>query len=134
MPTLFLCWWKFMVMEFDQFNVHKLHSVARWLPFVFNAQVRLKAMFVIKQMLCPTACLSVVENICFITKLNWYSCLINCEDLNKFFPSLLLLFHDPIQIPEGEIACPHQLSQASMRQCSLHSRLCYINKEARMKW
>ena len=85
-------------------------------------------------MLCFITCLSVAENICFIAKLNWYDCLINGEDPNQFFPSLLLLFHNPIQnqIPEGETACPRQLSKPFMRQCFFHSRLCCINKEARM--
>lgn len=103
-------------MESDQFNVNELHFVARWLPFILNTKVRLTALHIIKQMLCLTTCLSVAENICFITKLNWYGCLINCECWDKFFP-FLLLFHNPIQsqIPEGETACSHQLSTFLMR-------------------
>lgn len=134
MPIFFLCRWKFSVMESDQFNVNELHFASRWLPFVLNTEVTLTAMFIINQMLCLTTCLSVVENICFITKLNWYCCLINCEDLKKFFPSLLLLFHNPIQnqIIEGEIACLHQLSKPSMRQCFFQPGLCCINEEPRM--
>lgn len=96
MPILYLCWWKFTVMESDWFNVNELHSVARWLPFVLNTKVRLTATFIGEQMLCLATRLSVAENICFIAKSNLYGCLINCEYLDKFFPSLLLLFHNPI--------------------------------------
>lgn len=62
MPILFLCQWKFTVMESDWFNVNESHSVARCLPFVLNTKVRLTALFVIKQMLCFTTHLSVAEN------------------------------------------------------------------------
>ena len=108
MLILFLCPWKFMVMESDWFNANESHATARCLPFVLNTKVRLRALFVVKQ--------------------------INCKNLDKFFPSLLLLFHNPIQnhIPEGETACPHQLSQPFVKQDSFCSRLCCLSKEARM--
>lgn len=62
MLILFLCPWKFMVMESDWFNANESHATARCLPFVLNTKVRLRALFVVKQMLCFTTCLSVAEN------------------------------------------------------------------------
>ena len=131
MPILFLPQWKFMIMESDWFNVNESHSVARCLPFVLNTKVRLTALSLSRCFASPLV--FQLQKICFIAKLNWYVCLINCENLDKFFPSLLLLFHNPIQnqIPEGETAHPHQLSKPFVRQSFFHSRLCCSNKEAR---
>lgn len=99
------------------------------LPFVLNTKVRLTTLFVVKQMLCLTTCLSVTEEICFIAKLNWYGCLINSENLDKFFPSVLLLFHNLIQTrPQNvEAACPRQLGKTFGRQC-FPSRLYCTNR------
>lgn len=43
-------------------DVNELHFVARCLPFVLNAKVRLTAPYIVKQMLGLTTCFSVAEN------------------------------------------------------------------------
>lgn len=126
MLILFLCQWKFMVMESDWFNANESHVTARCLPFVLKSDLEL-CLLLSRCFASPPV--FQLQKTHFIAKLNWYGCLINCKNLDKFFPSLLL-FHNPIQnhIPEGETACPHQLSQPFVKQDFFCSRLCRLSR------
>lgn len=63
MLILFLCPWKFMVMESDWFNANESHATARCLPFVLNTKShRLRAFVLVVTRCFASPPVSVVEN------------------------------------------------------------------------